>query len=296
MEFAHLRLLAIFATVVETQSFAAASRHLHSSRSRISEQVSQLETAIGVRLLQRSTRQLVLTREGKRVYEKAKLLPELLKTIESIVTTTEPQGRVVITMNHDFAHKFLLPALESFQTRYPLVSLDLRLDDDKSDLIANQIDLGIRIGLPKDDSLVGRILNEERFSIFASPEYLAKHGTPKTVKQLEKCRWILLRQYDTAYNFRQHSKNETIHLQREDYYHCDSPLMMQKMVEAGLGVGALLPCMVRDEIANKSLVPLMSSLTTEPLIISLVYPSRINVPQRTRVLIDFLLEANLFEQ
>jgi DNA-binding transcriptional LysR family regulator len=133
---AHLRLLSVYATVVEVKSFAEAARRLKSSRSRVSEQVSQLEVVLGVRLLQRSTRQLIVTSEGAGVYEQARRLPQLLQDIESLVASTEPSGRVAITMNHDTAHKFVLPILEEFQSLYPSIQLDLVLNDERVDIIA----------------------------------------------------------------------------------------------------------------------------------------------------------------
>lgn len=294
IDFSHLRLLAVFATVVETHSFAAASRQLQSSRSRISEQVSQLETVLGVRLFQRSTRQLLITQEGRKVYEEAKQLPPILNNIESIVTPTEPHGRVTITMNHDIAHKFILPLLGKFQERYPLINLDLILDDEESDLIAEQIDLGIRIGPPKDNSLIGRVIHEESLDIFASPAYLAANDTPKTIEDLEKCHWILLPQFELDNVLRLRSENKTIEIHPKTYHRCNSPLMMQKMVAAGLGVGTLLPSMIMQEIDNQALIKIMPQISSEPLLFSLVYPSRRQVPQRTRVLIDFLLNTNIF--
>jgi len=272
MDFTHLRLLAVFATVVEAGSFAAAARQLNGGRSQISEQISKLEDVLGVRLLQRSTRQLKLTTEGEGVYEKARQLPFILSEIESTVTATEPHGRVSITMNHDIAHGLMLPLLDDFQKLYPRISLDLNLDDEKQDLIAQQIDLGIRVGMPNDSSLVGRILHEESLCIFASPKYLAENGTPKTKKEIEKCKWILLTQLSADDIFRVRNKGKTIELRPTDYYRCNSPLMMQRMIVSGLGV----------------------SMKSEPLIFSLVYPSRRQVPQRTRVLIDFLLSNATF--
>ncbi len=296
INYSHLRLLAVFATVVECKSFAAAARRLQTSRSRVSEQVSQLESILGVRLLQRSTRQLLVTREGNDVYEQARQLHDVLNNIESIVTPTETRGRVAITMNHDIAHKIVLPVLEDFQRQYPLINLDLKLNDELSDLIAEQIDIGIRIGLPRDSSLIGRVIHEESLSIFASPEYLEKHGTPKSVKQLEKCQWILLPQLGNDNALRLRSKKSTVELHPDNYHRCNSPHMMHKMIEAGMGIGLLLPSTVKAEINKQTLVNLLPSLHTEPLIMSLVYPSRQQVPQRTRVLIDFLLSANLFER
>ena len=294
INFSHLRLLAVFATVVEAKSFAGAARHLHTSRSRVSEQVSQLELALGVRLLQRSTRQLLVTREGNEVYEQARVLPAVLKSIESVITPTAPQGRVVITMNHDIAHKVILPVLGDFKKRHPLINIDLRLDDNPSDLIAEQIDLGIRIGPPKDNSLIGRVMHEESFSVFASPEYLATHGTPRTIQQLQDCQWIFLHQLSQENSLTFRWKKKTIDMKPDNFYRCNSPHMMQKMVESGLGVGALLPSLIQKEIKNETLIKLLPSLQTQPLVFTLIYPSRQHVPQRTRVLIDYLLDAKLF--
>ncbi len=294
MDFTHFRLLAVFVTVVETGSFAAAARHLNGSRSQISEQVSKLEDVLGVRLLQRSTRHLKLTSEGTDVYDKARQLPTLLSDVESTVNSSEPRGRVAVTMNHDVAHKIILPLLGDFQQQYPLIILDLVLDDEKQDLIAQQLDLGIRIGLPNDNSLVGRIMHEESLSIFASRAFITKNGVPKTIKDIEKCRWILLTQLSNDNVFRVRNKGKTIELHPANYYRCNSPFMMQNMIVSGLGIGPLAPSMIKEELENKQLVPIMPSIKSEPLVFSLVYPSRRQVPQRTRVLIDFLLKNARF--
>lgn len=294
IDFTHLRLLAVFATVVETGSFAAAARHLNGGRSQVSEQISRLEDVLGTRLLQRSTRQLKLTTEGLDVYEKARHLSTILNEVESTLTAAEPQGTVAITMNYDIAEKFVLPLLDDFQKQYPLINIDLILDDEKRDLIAQQIDLGIRVGLPNDNSLIGRILHEESLAIFASPAYLAAHGTPKTIREIEKHRWILLTHLSNDNVFRARSKGKTIELYPESYHRCNSPLMMQSMVISGLGIGALAPSLVREELKKAQLIRLMPSIKTEKLIFSLVYPSRRQVPQRTQILIDFLLQNSVF--
>jgi len=296
INFSHLRLLAIFATVIETGSFAATARRLHSSRSRISEQVAQLEEILGIRLLQRSTRQLNITPEGQQVYEQARQLSGILQNVDAATISEVPQGRVAITMNHDIAHKYVLPVLAQFQQRYPQVQLDLILSDDKLDLISEQIDLGIRVGIPKDDSLIARLMHEEYFAIFANPKYLQQFGVPKTVKELEKYHWISLTQTsrNDVQQFRQ--KNKTIEIRPHSFYRCNSPLMVQQMIINGLGIGALLPTTVSAEIERGALIQLMPSLSSEALVFSLVYPSRHQVPLRTRVLIDYLLEAKIFNR
>lgn len=294
INYSHLRLLAIFSAVVEAGSFAAAARKLSSSRSRISEQVAQLEADLGVRLLQRSTRQLTITHEGQQVYDQARQLPDILQSVEAITTPSIPAGRVAITMNHDIAHKYVLPALGKFQTLYPQVQLDLVLDDSRLDLISEQIDLAIRIGIPKDDSLIARVMHEEQFALCASPEFLNRYGVPRSISDLEQLRWITLiqRNHQDIQYLRKNNKN--IEIKMKEFTRCNSPLMVQQMVLAGLGISALLPSTVKEALDQGDLIKVMPSISSEPLVFSLVYPSRRQVPLRTRVLIDFLLEANMF--
>lgn len=294
IDYSQLKLLAIYSTVVEGGSFAAAARKLDTSRSRVSEQVAALEAKLGIRLLQRSTRQLSVTPEGMQIYNEARQLPDILAAIEAIAIPAEPSGRVAMTMNHDMAHTFLLPVLGEFKAAYPKVELDLILDDSRLDLIAEQIDLGIRIGIPEDDMLIARVMHEERFSIFASPQYLKDQGKPKKIADLEKHRWVTLIQpgYSKVQRFKQ--GNATVEITPDDCYRCNSPFMNQAMIKAGLGLGILLPSTVKAEIEAGKLVPLMPELSSNPMVFSLVYPSRKQVPLRTRVLIDFLLEKDIF--
>lgn len=294
INYSHLKLLAIFSTVVEAGSFASAARKLSSSRSRISEQVALLEKDLGVRLLQRSTRQLTITDEGQQVYQQARQLPNILQDVEAITTPEVPSGRVAITMNHDIAHKYVLPVLSDFQALYPQVQLDLILDDSRVDLIGEQIDLAIRIGIPKDDSLIARIMHEERFVLCASPDYLNSVGIPKNKTDLEKLRWITMiqkGQQDIQYLQKQGKSYE---IKLTDFYRCNSPHMVQQMTLQGLGISTLLPSTVKEAINKGDLVQVMPSVSSEPMVFSLVYPSRRQVPKRTRVLIDYLLTAKMF--
>ena len=291
----HFRLLAIFVTVVEAGSFAAAARQLRSSRSRVSEQISQLELDLGVRLLQRSTRQLSITTEGQQVYDQAKILPEMLHSIESITAPETPSGRVSITLNHDIAHKYLLPVIPEFEARFPDVKLDLILEDKRVNLISENIDLAIRIGIPKDESLIARVMHEERFGLFASTQFLEKYGTPKNLDDLQKLCWVLIMIQNNESNI-QHLRqfDRTVTLKPETFYRCNSPLMAQKMVLKGLGVGALLPTTVSQDVSCGRLKHIMPTIHSEPLVFSLVYPSRRQIPLRTRVVIDYLLNVNVF--
>lgn len=291
----HLRSLAIYATVIECGSFAAAARKLNTSRSRISEQVASLEADLGIRLLQRSTRQLTITPEGEQVYQQVAVLDDILNEVEAVAAPTIPSGRVAITMNHDIAHKHFLPVVAKFQATYPEVQLDLIVDDNRRDLIADQIDLAIRIGFPRDDSLVARVLHEESFALFASPEYIKRFGEPQSLDDLTKAHWITLTQASHTGIQHLRFKDEMVEITPKNDIRCNSPMLLQQLVVQGQGVGMLLPTTVKHERNNHQLVQCMPNLRSEPLIFSLIYPSRRQVPLRTRVLIDYLLNTHLFD-
>ncbi|MFC3030938.1 LysR family transcriptional regulator [Pseudoalteromonas fenneropenaei] len=291
-----LKLLAIFAKVVETGSFAAAAQQLGSSRSRISEQVSLLEHQLNVRLLQRSTRQLRLTQEGQTVFDKAQQLELILNDINHSLAEPEPSGKVRITMTHDVAHRFLLPLLPELSQRFRQVTLDLVIDDNPLDLIEQQLDLGIRVGFPKDAALVARPLHQDSFALFASPAFLGRYGEPFDIKSLESLPWVCLRQQSATGLQSYYQGAQQVTVQPQHFHLCDSPLLLQHMAIAGLGVASLFPSTVAKEIRSGQLRRIMPSLASEPLVFSLVYPSRKHVAKRTRAVIDFLLNHAIFNQ
>ncbi|PLW78347.1 LysR family transcriptional regulator [Cohaesibacter celericrescens] len=291
----HLKPLAIFSSVVDEGSFAGAARTLRTSRSRVSEQITQLEEDLGVRLLQRSTRKLSLTEEGRRIYEKARTLSRVLEETHEIASQEKPSGRVSITTPHDIGVSQLLPALASFRNRYPDVVLDIILNDNRLDLIQEGIDMALRVGLPKDDSLIGRVLYEESFSLFASPDYLAANGTPTTVQELAKHRWICLTHVSPRGVHQLYRDDELTTLQSSQFEVCNSPLMMIRMALANMGIAQIFPSTIRQELARGQLVPVMPELKGPSMLFSLVYPSRKQMPLRTRALIDHLMSADMFE-
>lgn len=290
----HLRLLATYALVVDSGSFAEAARRVQTSRSRVSEQVSQLESQLGVRLLQRSTRQLTVTDEGKMVYAEAKKLHDIIQNIDQSLEEPVPSGRVSITVTNDIAHKFLLPLLPEFKTRYPDISLNVIASDQRLDLIAENIDIGIRIGLPRDDALIGRVLYQERFSLYASKGYLEQYKAPSSITELQNHRWILLQQSNIGVS--QHLMLDEIpfEITPARYETSSSPHFIQEMVKAGLGIGMLLPSTVKNEVLDGSLMRIFPRVSSAPLLFTLVYPSRKHVPSRTRALINYLVETCRF--
>lgn len=294
-QYEQLKLLAIFATVVEQNSFAAAARKLSSSRSRVSEQVAKLEQLLQVRLLQRTTRKLSLTNEGEQVYKHAVRLESVLKDVEVVINSEVPSGRVALTVNHDIAHKFILPKLAKLKQTYPQIDLDLLLEDQAQDLIMEHIDLAIRIGTPKDSSLIARTLFKDSFALFASPEFLKQHYMPETIEELEGLPWLVLPQIFELNKLQALLNNKPVEIKPKQYQLCNSPFMLQRMVTQGLGVSLLLPSTVKQEVEEGKLVRILPELTGEQMQFSVMYPSRKQLPKRTQTVIDFLIAEKIFQ-
>ncbi|MHA2850064.1 LysR substrate-binding domain-containing protein [Vibrio harveyi] len=289
-----LKHLAIFATVIENGSFAQAARILNTSRSRVSEQVAQLEEALGVRLVQRSTRRLSLTKEGSEVYEIASALPSLVECINDIASSKEPSGVVTLSLSNDIAQSFLLPLLERFKQKFPKIQLNLVVDDNTSNLIDGEVDLAIRTSFQENSSMVARTLRKERTGIYASSDYISKYGKPESVTDLENHHWLTLSQASSdGSQFFYLDNNTRVVVRPSNFYICNSPYTIQKMLLSNLGLGVILPSSMKEEVQAGRLIQVMPELLGQELTISLLYPSRHQVPKRTRCVIDFLLKENL---
>ncbi|WFP75412.1 LysR family transcriptional regulator [Mesorhizobium sp. WSM4906] len=176
----------VFARVVEAGSFTAAARLLAMPKTTVSRRVAALEREVGVRLLQRTTRSLSMTDAGRLYYEQSS---QALRTIEQAnlrlaEARTEPSGTIRISAPVGFAGHFLISAVVDFLATYPKTRVELRLTDDKLNLVEDGIDLAFRTGVLEDSTLIARKLGATHRLLCASPDYLARQGTPGTPSDL----------------------------------------------------------------------------------------------------------------
>lgn len=178
--------MSVFVRVVEAGSFSEAARLMLMTPSTISKLIARLEARLGVRLIERSTRRLVLTREGQFYYERSQaLLGQLDETEQQIARGgAEADGIVRITSSVSFGTFALEPLLPDFFAAHPKVIVDLSLSDEVVDLYLDRTDVAIRVGKLRDSSLMARKIGETRRRIVASPAYLERHGTPLTPEDL----------------------------------------------------------------------------------------------------------------
>ena len=174
-----------FLRVAERRSFAQAASDLGLPRSRASEAVQRLERHLGVRLLARTTRKVALTAEGEEYSRRCHAILSAIDEADAAVTGTVPGGPLRIDVHARFAAEYLLPHLAGFLGRHPDIRLHIGEGDRLIDLVAEGVDCAIRIGKPADSGLVGRKLGELAEGTFASPAYLARHGVPTSLADLE---------------------------------------------------------------------------------------------------------------
>ncbi|GAL14958.1 transcriptional regulator LysR family [Vibrio astriarenae] len=217
------KLLAIYLHVVDCRSFTKAADKLGSSRSRVSQSITELEKILNLRLLQRSTRQLALTPEGREVYEQSAQLRRILSRVLEVSELQTLEGRISITCPLDIAINHLRPALNAFEKLWPEIQFDVIASDTRIDIIENEIDLSIRIGPPRDESLVGRLLHQEHMKLFTSPDYLEQMGSISTVSDLVTKRWVLIEQLNSKPIINLSNDNESTQLFVSDFHKCNSP-------------------------------------------------------------------------
>jgi len=177
-----------FAKVVETKSFSGAARALATSKSLVSKQVGSLESALGVRLLNRTTRRMSLTEIGAAYYEHcARIAQEIDAAAETVTQLqVEPRGVLRLTSPVIFASLHLAPAVQAFLKRYEQVEVELNATDRVIDIVEEGYDLAIRITDHPSPNMVARKIAQVRWVTCASPEYLALHGTPATPQELTR--------------------------------------------------------------------------------------------------------------
>ncbi|QIZ75666.1 LysR family transcriptional regulator [Ferrimonas lipolytica] len=281
-----LKRIAIFTTVVECGSFVAAAKRLQLSRTKVSENISTLESALGVRLFQRTTRKLTITPEGERFYQQTeRMLPDASAALESVKEAGGAlEGPLRISLNGHVAQWLLVPFLKQFMELHPKVEPSLQLHDLPVDLIESQIDIAIRIGIPKASSMVGQQLTSIPLGLMASKDYVERFGMPLTLDDLQHHRGVMVEQmllWGPLLLENEQGQSEELKLPAS--FKTNSPSAVTMMVEQGLGIG-FLPTYAIEE--RQRLVPILPQWRFSQMTLSVLYPSRHSVPARTRAFIE----------
>lgn len=283
-----------FAETVRCGGFSAAARELSLSPSAVSKLVTRLEERLGVRLLNRTTRRISLTEAGTGFYGRCcAILSELDEAESEMLDLGElPRGVLRVNCSPGFATLQLIPLLNGFHAEYPDLQVELTLTGKTIDLIAEGVDLAIRLGALQDSSLVSKPLGQCQRLVCAAPDYLAQHGVPTTPQQLlqHNCLRLTSRESMNVWKFFSGEGEEVVRVRGN--FSTDNVNALYDYAVAGGGVIRLSRFMLQRAMTRGQLLPLLSGYTSEQQSVNLVYPHRRFLPRKVRVFIDYL-EANI---
>ena len=289
----HASEMAAFVRVVEAKGFSAASGVLGLSPSAVSKLITRLETRLGVRLLQRTTRALHLTTEGEVFYAAARRIVSEIETIEDQITGQRdtPHGLLRVTTSLAFSTHQLAPVILEFMARHPLVELELLPTDRVVDIVEEGVDIAIRIGRLADTSFMARKIGEDKRLICAAPSYLARHGTPRRPEELAKHNCIVSRErpYLNRWQFR--IDGEVREIDVAGRVAISEGEMQMQLALQGIGIVRLTRLTMAQAIRDGALVPLLGEFSAEePVAIHAVYPHRRHLAPKVPVFVNFLIE------
>ena len=283
----------VFIRVVEAGGIGVAAEQMGLAKSAVSRRLADLESKLGITLINRTTRTSSLTEAGNLYYKRA--LHILDDVAELNVMTSDPKAslkgtlRLAVPLSFGLAH--LTPALDSFAEKYPDLTLHVDFSDTHIDLVEGGYDLAFRIGKLKDSSLKARRIAPIRLIVCASPSYLEQWGTPKIPQELKQHK-LLRYTLNTEKNWKfldRHGKDIT--LQTDAKIQANNGDFLCKMAIAGHGI-LLSPTFITWEaVAKGQLVPILEHYTVRPSTAYAVYPQTRYLSQRARYLIDHLLET-----
>jgi DNA-binding transcriptional LysR family regulator len=288
-----LQEMAVFAKVVAAGSLSAAARELGSSPAVVSRRLAALESRLGVRLVNRTTRTLNLTVEGSRYYEACtRVLADIQEADAEVAAgRVEPRGALKVALPASFGHQHVAPLVPKFAERYPKVELALSLSDRNVNVMDEGFDVAVCIADLRDSSLAARRLAPNRRVVCASPAYLAAHGTPRTPEDLAKHNCLVVSDFTANWEYKTRDGRSTS-VRVQGRYACDNWEVLRQWALAGLGIALKSTWDVYRQLEDGSLVVLLSEYTFHSdVAIYAVYPHRRFLPAKTRVFIEFLAES-----
>jgi DNA-binding transcriptional LysR family regulator len=285
--------LQLFVRAVESGSFSRAARDLNLTQPTVTKHVAALEAQLGVRLLSRNTRGLSLTEIGALYYDKCKLILEQFDEAQKIVNQRqgEVNGLLRVGTSVAFGRRVVTPQVLEFMKRHPGLRIDLSFEDTYVDLVAQGIDVAIRMGKLADSSLGARFLGVNPWVVAASPQYLRKHGTPKEAGELANHDVLI---YSTVLgDDRLHfttpaRKRLTVPVRGSLRSNNLSTLMAA--VRAHMGIAALPMYVANTSLAEGKAVAVLADHDLPDQEVHAVYPSPKKVPAKVTAFIAFLQE------
>ena len=280
-----------FVTVADHKGFAPAARKLGLSASAVTRMVAALEERVGARLLQRTTRSVMLTDAGERFLERARRILADVEEAEGAVQAerTQPTGRIVVSAPLGFGRRHVTPLMSTYLKRYPDVAGDLRLSDRMVNLVEEGIDVAVRIGHLPDSSLVARAVGDMRRMVVASPDYLAAHGEPHHPSEIAAHRTVHFGALSAAPDWRFVEDGREVRVACAPRFTTNSADAAIYHAEQGGGLTRVLAYQAAEGLASGRLKAVLVDYEIAPLPIHLVYPTSRLLSAKVRAFVDLVL-------
>jgi DNA-binding transcriptional LysR family regulator len=285
--------IVVFTKVVETKSFTGAADALGLPKSTVSRKLAQLEERLGVRLVQRTTRKLALTEIGEAYYERCSRIVADVASAEQLVTDMQstPRGRLRVTSSVDFATRWLGAIIAEFLAKHPDINIELEATDKVVDLIEDGFDLALRFGEMPESTLIARRLCAVNLVACASPAYLAQHGTPHQIEDLDEHDHILFTPAHRNQTWTLHNGDASYEFGRPAKFASNNFGAVLTATLAGGGIALVSDFMVCEKLKSGTLVRVLPDWITHPTEVHAVYPAREKLPPRLSLFLDHLAQS-----
>jgi DNA-binding transcriptional LysR family regulator len=283
-----------FVQVVDQGGFTEAAKVLGLSPSAVSKLISRLEDRLGARLLQRTTRRVSLTAEGRVYAEQVRAILADVDAVEASIggAEAEPRGQLRVNVAHGFGMTQIVPLIPDFLAHYPKVQVSLTFADHTVDLVSEGDDMGIRLGELRDDALIARKLGDHRRIICAAPSYLERHGMPQTPADLTRHNCLLFDGPEglNEWPFRK-ADGSIERLAMHGNFRSNNGDAVLRLLLDGVGLCYAADFGIKPFIETGRLVPVLADHTADILRpVHAVYPARKHLAAKVRVFADYLVE------
>lgn len=282
--------MSVFRRVAESGSFSAVARETNLTQPTISKHVAALEEQLGSKLLIRSSRQLNLTEQGKEYYQRCVHILDAVDEAEANIGLEQTQitGTIRVSTPVTYGRLQLIPHIREFLAQHPALTLDLILDDKPVDLVREGVDLAIRVGPLAESSMVAVKIGDCPRVVIAHPDYLAAHGEPRTLSELEAHDCLVFTAHPSGNTWVFKTKDGAEKIRVNGRFNVNNPDAIREAVLAGLGIALMPLWLVAEYVDQGQLQVILKQHEPLPLAMHAVYPERKLVPHKVKRLIEHL--------
>lgn len=285
--------LKIFALVADLRSFAAAAERSQLSPAMVTKHLQRLESRLGARLLNRTSRHVSLTEAGAAYLDRVRPLLEGLDEAESHLSNArlEPSGTLRVSLPVWLANPHFVRLIAAYRLRYPQVTLDFDLSGKRVNLVEDGYDLALRVTATLSEGLVARRLADISFYLVASPGLLSRIGTPTTIADLEGLPFLAYALFAATGHVRIGTGTTAQDVQFRPVLQSGNETLLHHAAQEGMGVAILPHSLLAEDLHHGRLVRLLPDLPPAVVTLYAVYPERSFLPAKTRSFLDFLAES-----